>query len=433
MSEPAALLIPAAPEQQAAREAFVQKYGTSVWPIPAQEEWYWKQTKRPVDLLPIWKYVFLNPLLEYLGLASIDDPTYGRYSLPFSPREKDIRDDKKITCWDARVFLEDRADGLVAEPVEYKTSKWIWYQVWWDEEASKRTGAELDLLYCHGISEYGGNFAKNARKFLDAGYRLIVPDFPSHGRSTGFHVHLTNLDCLAHAVHVVLADVTKRDSAAGVAQRPVIVAGQSMGGFTTVSYGLLYHSPTVKSRPVLTGLPQPKLLGLIPLCPMIAIAPDSRPAYPVELFARLICCFAGRFPLAPAYKGNNTPDTWFEDQFKLDPQGYTGNLRIATGLNVLSALDWINQHLADLVVPFQIMHGGCDRVTNPNGSINLYEHSKSTQKSIKIYPFVEHVMLRLGRDDEDDLPRQRILDDMVAWIEQIRADPTSSPPHAASS
>ncbi|KNZ47702.1 uncharacterized protein VP01_620g7 [Puccinia sorghi] len=360
-AEAVTLKIPTAEEQQTAREAFVQKYGTSGWPIPTHEEWYWKQTKRPVDLLPIWKSVFLNPFLEFLGLASIDDPTYGS--------EKAIREDKKITCWDARLFLKDRPDGLVAEPVEYKTSKWIWYQVWWDEEASKRTGVRLDLLYCHGISEYGGAFAKNARKFLDAG----------HGRSTGFHVHLTNLDCLAHTVHVVLADITKRDSAAGVAQRPVIVAGQSMGGFTTVSYG--------------------------------------------------------RFPLAPAYKGNNTPDTWFEDQFMSDPQGYTGNLRIATGLNILSALDWINQHLADLTVPFQIMHGGSDRVTNPNGSISLYEHSKSSRKSIKIYPFVEHVMLRIGRDDEDDLPRQTILDDMLAWIEHITAYPSStplSPPHAPS-
>ncbi|KAI9619615.1 hypothetical protein KEM48_006227, partial [Puccinia striiformis f. sp. tritici PST-130] len=250
--------------------------------------------------------------------------------------------------------------------------------VWWDEEASKRTGVELDLLFCHGICEYGGAFAKNAKKFLDAG----------HGRSTGFHAHLTNLDCLAHTVHMVLGDVIKRDSVAGLAQRPVIVVGQSMGGFATVLY---------------------------------AIAPDSRPAYLVELFARMVCGFAGRLALANANKGKNTPDSWFEAQFKLDPQSYTGDLRISTGLNILSALDFTNEHLADLIVPFQIMHGGSDRVTNPRGSIALYEQSKSTQKSIKIYPFVEHIMMRIGRDEEDDLPRQKILNDIIQWIDEIRA------------
>ncbi|KAH9442750.1 hypothetical protein Pst134EA_031567 [Puccinia striiformis f. sp. tritici] len=415
-------LIPSGPEQQAARESFLEKYSTAVpWPIPKEQEWYWKDTPRPVDSLPVLKSVFVHPFLERIGLRTNDDPTYGRYSLPFSPNEKLIRDDKRYTCWDGRIFLKERSDKQIAEPVEEKTSQWVWYQVWWDEEASKRTGVELDLLFCHGICEYGGAFAKNAKKFLDAGYRLIVPDFPSHGRSTGFHAHLTNLDCLAHTVHMVLGDVIKRDSVAGLAQRPVIVVGQSMGGFATVLYGLLYHSPTVKSRPTLTGLPQPKLLGLIPLCPMLAIAPDSRPAYLVELFARMVCGFAGRLALANANKGKNTPDSWFEAQFKLDPQSYTGDLRISTGLNILSALDFTNEHLADLIVPFQIMHGGSDRVTNPRGSIALYEQSKSTQKSIKIYPFVEHIMMRIGRDEEDDLPRQKILNDIIQWIDEIRA------------
>ncbi|EHS63469.1 uncharacterized protein PGTG_21600 [Puccinia graminis f. sp. tritici CRL 75-36-700-3] len=78
------------------------------------------------------------------------------------------------------------------------------------------------------------------------------------------------------------------------------------------------------------------MIQLIPLCPMLAIAPDSRPAYFVELFARAVCRFAGRMPLANANKGKNTPDTWFENQFASDPQCYVGNLRIATGLNILS-------------------------------------------------------------------------------------------------
>ncbi|PLW15964.1 hypothetical protein PCANC_20708 [Puccinia coronata f. sp. avenae] len=416
-------LIPAPHEQQAAREAFIAKYGNPPWPFPKHEEWYWKHTPRPVDTLPLFKSLFLHPFLEHIGLRSTDDPTFGRYALPFSPGEKSIREDKKYTCWDGRIFLKDRGDGMPAEPVESKTSQWIWYQVWWDEEASKRTGVELDLLYCHGICEYGGAFSKNARKFLDAGYRLIVPDFPSHGRSTGFHVYLTDLDCMAHTVHVVLADVIKRDSAAGVAQRPVVVAGQSMGGFTTVLYGCMYHSPTVKSRPILTGLPQPKLLGLIPLCPMLAIAPDSRPAYLVELFARAVCRFAGRMPLANANKGNNTPDSQFEEQFLSDPQCYTGNLRAATGLNILSALDFTTAHLADLAVPFQVMHGGSDRVTNPSASIALYNESRSPKKSLKIYPLVEHVMLRVGRDEEDDLPRQKMMTEMIEFIEQLRASP----------
>ena len=44
--------------------------------------------------------------------------------------------------------------------------------------------------------DFGGKFAEHARTFLDEGYRVIVPDLPSHGRSTGIHVHLPDLDLL---------------------------------------------------------------------------------------------------------------------------------------------------------------------------------------------------------------------------------------------
>lgn len=433
MTTSARELIPSSADQQAAREEFLTKYdgrAAPAWPIPAEEAWYYEQLKRPVDSMAIPRSVFLDPFLRFIKLRPApEDPSFGRYTLPFSPHEKSIRDDRRYTCWDGRVFLSDqdrlggaeRSSSCLPVPTDEKSSRWIWYQVWWDEEASSRSGLEVDLLWCHGLGEYGGGFAKHARKFLDAGYRVIALDLPSHGRSTGFHAHIVNLDWLAHAVHVVLADVIKQDTAAGRAQRQVVIAGQSMGGFTTVMYGLLYHSPTVKSRPIIEGLAQPKVIGLIPLCPMLAISPDSKPPRIVELFARLIARFSGRLPLADANKGKNTQDPWCEDQFRLDPQTYPGSLRVATGLSILDALDFLGTNMAELALPFQVMHGGCDRVTSPEGSLKLYESARSTRKSIKIYPFVEHVMLRIGRDDTDDLARQKILTEMMEWIDQIKA------------
>ncbi|KAH9444362.1 hypothetical protein Pst134EA_032027 [Puccinia striiformis f. sp. tritici] len=154
-------LIPSGPEQQAARESFLEKYSTAVpWPIPKEQEWYWKDTPRPVDSLPVLKSVFVHPFLERIGLRTNDDPTYGRYSLPFSPNEKLIRDDKRYTCWDGRIFLKERSDKQIAEPVEEKTSQWVWYQVWWDEEASKRTGKR------HSINPVCKGFELNSMRFM---------------------------------------------------------------------------------------------------------------------------------------------------------------------------------------------------------------------------------------------------------------------------
>lgn len=50
------------------------------------------------------------------------------------------------------------------------------------------------------------------------------------------------------------------------------------------------------------------------LCPMIEVAPESRPSVLVECFARAIAYFAGRFPLAEANRGKNTFDLALEEE-----------------------------------------------------------------------------------------------------------------------
>jgi len=86
------------------------------------------------------------------------------------------------------------------------------------------------LLYVHGINDYGGKFGEHAKPFLDQGYRMIIPDMPSHGRSTGLHAYITTMDALADAVHSVLCDVAFDDQKEGrdAAQkkRKIFVAGQ---------------------------------------------------------------------------------------------------------------------------------------------------------------------------------------------------------------
>lgn len=104
---------------------------------------------------------------------------------------------------------------------------------------------DADIVWCHGINDYGGKFAIHAPFFLDAGYRLIVPDLPAHGRSTGLHCYIPDMEKLAEAVYQVLVDVLVAEGEANVdaeegaaatvkPKRKIFVAGQSLGGFTAV-------------------------------------------------------------------------------------------------------------------------------------------------------------------------------------------------------
>lgn len=39
-------------------------------------------------------------------------------------------------------------------------------------------------------------------------------------------------------------------------------------------------------------------------------------------------------------------------------------------------------------------------------------------KSLKIWEGYEHVMMKVGFDEEDDEKRQGVLEDMIAWLEE---------------
>ncbi|KAK4055650.1 hypothetical protein OIV83_000196 [Microbotryomycetes sp. JL201] len=395
-------------------------------PPPEQAEYY--AIKAPADTQSSLRQL-LTPLL---GPAH-NDPTCGRAALPRSPEETKIR--SHYTSYDGAVELQPDKPG----------TEFIRYQIWYPNHDVRHKHA--DLLFIHGINDYGGKFACHAEKFLKAGYRIIVPDLPSHGRSTGIHVHLTRMDALAEAVYLVLADVLLQDSklvkdGSGFKQiRKIYVAGQSLGGFTAVLTCLYAHSYICPSAPLTlervrasfyedrkygssetTDLPvqvqfRPKISGGLFLCPMLAISPETRPHFLVELVARGLSSFASSFPLAAANKGKNSEDPTIEQQFETDPQTYHGKLRIGTGLAILKGLEDINNdQFKHLKIPFCIFHGTGDRVTSYHGSEKLFEQASSQDKDIKLYQGYEHILLREGKDEKDDERRQNVLNGMLEWL-----------------
>jgi len=151
---------------------------------------------------------------------------------------------------------------------------------------------------------------------------------------------------------------------------------------------------------------------------MIEVAPESRPSACVEYFARMIAYFAGRLPLAEANRGKNTDHAELEEEFELDPQTYSGKLRIATGLACLAGMEMVNARLAEVKLPFKVFHGTGDRATNFRGSQRLFDRASSKNKEIKLYPGEEHILLRVGQDEQDDQKRQGVIDDMLEWLDR---------------
>jgi alpha-beta hydrolase superfamily lysophospholipase len=67
-----------------------------------------------------------------------------------------------------------------------------------------------------------------------------------------------------------------------------------------------------------------------------------------------------------------------------------------------------------VTMPFFILHGEADTVTDPEVSHALYERAASTDKTIKLYPGMWHG-LTAGEPDENV---ELVFSDIVSWLDK---------------
>lgn len=76
-----------------------------------------------------------------------------------------------------------------------------------------------------------------------------------------------------------------------------------------------------------------------------------------------------------------------------DPLVYTGSIRVRTGYEILRITSYLQQNLSKIRVPFLVLHGTADTVTDPKASQKLYDEASSTDKTITLYDGLLHDLL----------------------------------------
>ncbi|KAF8578752.1 alpha/beta-hydrolase [Ramaria rubella] len=345
--------------------------------------------------------VFIKPLLTNLGLYTPTDPTHGRYLLETSPYEAEPEKDKDILVTSRRVFLESgKGENVKLTQEELDSSRkkeWIYYKVW-----EKGPGNNCDVVVLHGLNDYGGKWSSHVAHLLEKGFRIIAPDLPSHGRSTGLHVYITSSVQLLEAVNTVLFDVESLSDF----RNKVFIVGSSLGGGIALNYCAHHVGGS-------------RIAGIFCIAPMIGVAPETMPSPILRRAAQIMRFFVPRLPFAKAVRGNVSDDPRVEEEFLADPRGYHGNLRISSGLALLACMSYLTPTvISSFTTPFRIVHGSNDRATSYHHSVKFYEAASSQDKQLEIYDGYEHVMLKVGVDQKDDEQRQRVLKDLETWLLQ---------------
>lgn len=92
-----------------------------------------------------------------------------------------------------------------------------------------------------------------------------------------------------------------------------------------------------------------------------------------------------------------------------DPLVYTGSIRVRTGYEILRITSYLQQNMNRLSVPFLVLHGTDDTVTDPQASQKLYEEASSTDKTIKLFEGLLHDLLF-------EPERETIMNDIIQWL-----------------
>uniref|UniRef100_A0A803N868 Serine aminopeptidase S33 domain-containing protein n=1 Tax=Chenopodium quinoa TaxID=63459 RepID=A0A803N868_CHEQI len=228
------------------------------------------------------------------------------------------------------------------------------------------------IIIIHGLNEHGGRYAHFARQLTSRNFGVYAMDWIGHGGSDGLHGFVPSLDNVVADTAAFLENVKIEHP--GV---PCFLFGHSTGGAVVLKAASYPHIERMVEGVILTS----PALRVKPAHPVVKRGiPVSRD--PAQLLAKYS-----------------------------DPLVYTGPIRVRTGHEILRITAYLTRNFKSVTVPFFVLHGTADRVTDPLASQDLYDQAASNFKDIKLYDGFLHDLLF-------EPEREEIAWDIIDWMEK---------------
>ncbi|KAI8563796.1 hypothetical protein RHMOL_Rhmol03G0136900 [Rhododendron molle] len=221
------------------------------------------------------------------------------------------------------------------------------------------------IFLCHGYAmESSISMKGTGTRLAKAGYGVYGMDYEGHGKSSGLQGYVPNFDEVVTDCSDYYTRISERKENM---EKLRILMGESMGG----AVALLLH----RKKPTFWD-------GAVLVAPMCKIADDVRPPALVVNILTKLC------RIIPTWKIIPTPDI-IDVAFR-DPE--------------------VRQEVS---IPFLIVHGAEDKVTDPSVSNMLYESACSKDKSFKLYPGMWHSLTYGELPENIDM----VFEDVTSWLD----------------
>ncbi|KAL8522113.1 hypothetical protein ACS0TY_012312 [Phlomoides rotata] len=343
----------------------------------------------------VWILLFI-PRRHRFSSSTASPPSSPRTSTSSVKRRKfGIRRDEEDT-------IRRRA---LAEAIEMATEDNCWCQ--WT--TSLFFGVRRNALFCrswlpvsgemrgiliiiHGLNEHSGRYTPFAKQLVSCNFGVYAMDWIGHGGSDGLHGYVPSLDHVVADTAGFLEKVKLENP--GV---PCFLFGHSTGGAVVLKAASYPHIEEM-------------LEGIILTSPALRVKP-SHPL--VGAVAPIFSLVVPRFQFKGANK-RGIPVS--RDPAALlakysDPLVYVGPIRVRTGHEILRISSYLTRNFSSITVPFFVLHGTADKVTDPLASQDLYNEAPSKFKNIKLYEGFLHDLLF-------EPEREEIAQEIIDWMER---------------
>ncbi|KAJ7975879.1 Caffeoylshikimate esterase [Quillaja saponaria] len=255
------------------------------------------------------------------------------------------------------------------------------------------------IFICHGYGmECSITMSSTATRLVKAGYACYGMDFEGHGKSDGLVCFVDNFYYLVEDVSNHYTSICEKKENKN---RMRFLLGESMGGAVL----LLLH----RKNPTFWD-------GAVLVAPMCKIANDMRPN---AMVTNILSALSKLIPTWRIIPGQDIIDVAFKlpevrEQVRSNPYCYKGRPRLKTGYELFRVSLELEQKLNEVSLPFLVLHGEDDKVTDKSVSKLLYEVASSSDKTLKLYPEMWHGLL-YGEPPENI---NIVFSDVINWLEE---------------
>lgn len=245
-----------------------------------------------------------------------------------------------------------------------------------------------NILIVHGYAEHCGRYDETAQKLNEAGYSVYAFDRRGEGASDGPRAVVNDFSEQVADLGAVISKIEK-------GRRKLFLYGHSLGGLISTAYVLDYKAANID--------------GLILSGPLLLPDEDMSP------FLQKIAGFVGTvLPFLPVVKVDTSLVTQVPEErerYDNDPLVYHGSTKARTAWVLLRAMKRVRANFEKMNLPFLVMHGEKDKLSNPNGSRMLYENAGSEDKTLEIFEGMFHEIMR-----EPD--KEQFFATVIDWVEK---------------